>query len=70
MITLQSTLAFALVIIQLCVGILNMINLIQSIVHNHRKEKRTQRKESHELEYHTRNIQHHEKSGPPAKPEA
>ena len=61
MITIQSILAFVLVVIQLCVGILNMINLIQSIAHNHRKEKREQRKESHELEYHIKNKQHHEK---------
>lgn len=55
MITIQSILAFVLVVIQLCVGILNMINLINSIAHNHRKEKREQRKESHEFEYHIKN---------------
>lgn len=61
MITIQSILAFVLVVIQLCVGILNMINLIQLIAHNHRKEKREQRKESHELECHIKNTQHDEK---------
>ena len=53
MITVQSILAFVLVVIQLCVAILNIVNLIQSIVYNHRKE-------ICELKYHIRNIQHHE----------
>ena len=49
MITAQSILTFVLVVIQLCVAVLNIVNSIQSIVYNHRKEIR-------ELKYHIRNI--------------
>ena len=40
MITIQSILELLLVVIQLCVGILNMMNLIQSIIQKHTKKRK------------------------------
>lgn len=42
MITTQSILELVLVAIQLCVGILNVINLIRSIAYKHKKKKHEQ----------------------------
>lgn len=61
MMTTQSILALVLVVIQLCVGILNLINVIQSIVYGLRKEKREQKYASHDLEYHTKHIEKFDK---------
>ena len=56
MMTIQSILAFALVVIQLCVGILNLVKVIQSIIYGHRRELREQKQDTHDLEYHNEQI--------------
>lgn len=52
MMTIQSILAFALVVIQLCVEILNLVKVIQSIVYGRRRELREQKQAICDLEYH------------------
>ncbi len=54
--TIQSILAFALVVIQLCVGILNLVKVIQSIIYGRRRELREQKQAIHDLEYHNKQI--------------
>ena len=56
MMTIQSILAFALVVIQLCVGILNLVKVIQSIIYGHRRELREQKQDTRDLEYHNEQI--------------
>lgn len=56
MMTIQSILAFALVVIQLCVGILNLVKAIQSIIYERRRELREQKQAICDLEYHSQQI--------------
>lgn len=56
MMTIQSILAFALVVIQLCVGILNLVKAIQSIIYGCRRELREQKQVICDLEYHSQQI--------------
>ena len=56
MMTIQSILAFVLVVIQLCVGILNLVKVIQSIIYGHRRELREQKQDVFDLEYHNEQI--------------
>ena len=56
MMTIQSILAFALVVIQLCVGILNLVKVIQSIIYGRRRELREQKHAMCDLEYHNQQI--------------
>ena len=54
--TIQSILAFALVVIQLCVEILNLVKVIQSIIYRRRRELGEQKQAIHDLEYHNKQI--------------
>ncbi len=54
--TIQSILAFALVVIQLCVGILNLVKVIQSIIYGRRRELREQKQTIHDMQYHNKQI--------------
>ena len=56
MMTIQLILAFALVVIQLCVGILNLVKAIQSIIYGRRRELREQKQAICDLEYHSQQI--------------
>ena len=61
MMTIQAILAFILVVIQLCVGILNLVNVIQSIIYGRKREAREQKQAARNLEYHTERIEHLDK---------
>ncbi len=54
--TIQSILAFALVVIQLCVEILNLVKVIQSIIYGRRRELREQKQTIHDMQYHNKQI--------------
>lgn len=54
--TIQSILAFALVVIQLCVGILNLVKVIQSIIYGRRRELREQKQTIRDMQYHNKQI--------------
>lgn len=54
--TIQSILAFALVVIQLCVEILNLVKVIQSIIYGRRRELRKQKQTIHDMQYHNKQI--------------
>lgn len=56
MMTIQSILAFTLVVIQLCVGILNLVKVIQSIIYGRKRELREQKQAILDLEYHNEQI--------------
>lgn len=61
MMTVQTTLAFALMVIQLCVGILNIVNVIQSIIYRRKRELQKQKQDTRDLEYHNEQINRHDK---------